>query len=92
MRHLLAALFVAGAAAFAPRAPAPTRPTRAFAEPKGSPPPKKGIPLALFLWPLIAVGDDIYVSQIQPRLADQGIEVPSLPYVNYKGGTDYKTK
>jgi hypothetical protein len=73
---------------------------------------KKGIPLALLIWPLIAVGDDvraqcqvrldaidarresthrpcmvdlrpqIYVSQVQPRLAEQGIETPALPYSN----------
>jgi len=39
---------------------------------------------ALVVWPLLAVGDDIYVSQIQPRLAEKGIETPNLPYVEPK--------
>ena len=39
---------------------------------------------ALIVWPLLAVGDDIYVSQIQPRLAEQGVETPNLPYVEPK--------
>lgn len=30
------------------------------------------------------VGDDIYVSQIQPRLLDRGVETPALPYVAMK--------
>lgn len=35
---------------------------------------------ALVIWPLLAVGDDIYISQIQPRLAEQGISTPNIPY------------
>ena len=90
---------------------APTRPQHIVrAEKEGEAvTKKKGIPLALLIWPLIAVGDDvraradtsirhrrererehapvdrrpqIYVSQVQPRLAEQGIETPALPYSN----------
>ena len=103
-------LLLSGASAFvAPVAPArPQHIVRAEKEGEAVA-KKKGIPLALLIWPLIAVGDDvrgradkpirhrrererkhapvdhraqIYVSQVQPRLAEQGIETPALPYSN----------
>ena len=107
---LLPLLMLSGSTAFvAPVAPA--RPQHVVsAEKEGEAvAKKKGIPLALLIWPLIAVGDDvraradtsirhrrarerkhapvdhraqIYVSQVQPRLAEQGIETPALPYSN----------
>ena len=108
---LLPLLMLSGSTAFvAPVAPA--RPQVVRAEPPKAgeaTAKKKGIPLALLIWPLIAVGDDvraradtsirhrrerekkhapvahrpqIYVSQVQPRLAEQGIETPALPYSN----------
>ena len=89
---------------------APARPQHVVRAEKGEAvAKKKGIPLALLIWPLIAVGDDvrgradtsirhrrererkhapvdhraqIYVSQVQPRLAEQGVETPALPYSN----------
>ena len=110
MRWLLPLLMLSSSTAFVtPNAPA--RPQHVVrAEKKGEAvAKKKGIPLALLIWPLIAVGDDvrgradksirhrrerekenapvdhraqIYVSQVQPRLAEQGIETPALPYSN----------
>ena len=113
--QFLTLLLLSSTAAFvAPVAPA--RPQVVRAEPPKAgeaTAKKKGIPLALLIWPLIAVGDDvraqcpsfrtrrldaiderthrscmvdhraqIYVSQVQPRLAEQGIETPALPYSN----------
>mmetsp|Transcript_12920 Transcript_12920/g.37707 ORF Transcript_12920/g.37707 Transcript_12920/m.37707 type:complete len:90 (+) Transcript_12920:114-383(+) len=83
MRWLLPLMMLSGSTAFvAPVAPArPQHVVRAEKEGEAVA-KKKGIPLALLIWPLIAVGDDIYVSQVQPRLAEQGIETPALPYSN----------
>ena len=111
--QFLSLLLLSGAGAFvAPVAPVQTRCVVRAEPPKTGDisPKKKGIPLALLIWPLIAVGDDvnnsadkptrvtpstrekkhapvdhrpqIYVSQVQPRLAEQGIETPALPYSN----------
>ena len=113
MRCLLFTLLVSGSSAFmtAPAAVARPRCVVRAEPPKAgeATAKKKGIPLALLIWPLIAVGDDvnnsadkstrvravderegthgsitaqIYVSQVQPRLAEQGIETPALPYSN----------
>ena len=112
--QFLSLLLLSSTAAFVPPA-APARPQVVRAEPPKAgeaTAKKKGIPLALLIWPLIAVGDDvraqcrsfrtrrhrraerthrqcmvdlrpqIYVSQVQPRLAEQGIETPALPYSN----------
>ena len=110
--QFLTLLLLSGASAFvAPVAPVQTRCVVRAEPPKAgeATAKKKGIPLALLIWPLIAVGDDvraradtsirhrrarerthapvdhraqIYVSQVQPRLAEQGIETPALPYSN----------
>ena len=115
MRCLLLSILLSGSSAFmmAPAAVARPRCVVRAEPPKTGDisPKKKGIPLALLIWPLIAVGDDvraradkstrvarhrrarerdnaptpntqIYVSQVQPRLAEQGIETPALPYSN----------
>ena len=110
--QFLTLLLFSSTTAFVPPA-APARPQVVRAEPPKAgkaTAKKKGIPLALLIWPLIAVGDDvracadksirhrraaperekapvdhraqIYVSQVQPRLAEQGIETPALPYSN----------
>ena len=109
--QFLTLLLLSSTTAFVPPA-APARPQVVRAEPPKAgeaTAKKKGIPLALLIWPLIAVGDDvraradtsirhrrarerkhapvdhrpqIYVSQVQPRLAEQGIETPALPYSN----------
>ena len=110
--QFLSLLLLSGASAFvAPVAPVQPRCVVRAEPPKAgeATAKKKGIPLALLIWPLIAVGDDvraradtsirhrrererkhapvdhraqIYVSQVQPRLAEQGIETPALPYSN----------
>ena len=113
MHCLLSILLFSGSSAFmmAPAAVARPRCVVRAEPPKAgeATAKKKGIPLALLIWPLIAVGDDvnnsadkstrvvrhrrprdnaptpntqIYVSQVQPRLAEQGIETPALPYSN----------
>ena len=111
MRYLLFTLLLSGSSAFMMAPAAVARPRSVVrAEKEGEAvAKKKGIPLALLIWPLIAVGDDvraradtsirhrrarerkhapvahrtqIYVSQVQPRLAEQGIETPALPYSN----------
>ena len=111
---LLPVMMLSGCTAFlTPVAPArPQQIVRAEPPKTEAVAKKKGIPLALLIWPLIAVGDDvraqcrsfrtrrhrraerthrqcmvdlrpqIYVSQVQPRLAEQGIETPALPYSN----------
>ena len=108
---LLPVMMLSGCTAFlTPVAPArPQQIVRAEPPKTAAVAKKKGIPLALLIWPLIAVGDDvraradtsirlrrarerkhapvdhraqIYVSQVQPRLAEQGIETPALPYSN----------
>jgi hypothetical protein len=111
--QFLSLLLLSGASAFvAPVAPVQPRCVVRAEPPKAgeATAKKKGIPLALLIWPLLAVGDDvrirvdtstrvdaidaprenapvdhrpqIYVSQVQPRLAEQGIETPALPYSN----------
>ena len=120
-------LLCAGCAAFAPVAAPRGAPVARRAEPRDGEiaPKKKGIPLALLIWPLVAarrgarerlprasasrprapparerlpparssratrrappqVGADIYVSQVQPRLADADIATPALPLVPMK--------
>lgn len=86
MKLLRAALLCAGCAAFAPVAAPRRAPVARGAEPRDGEiaPKKKGIPLALLIWPLVAVGADIYVSQVQPRLADADIATPALPLVPMK--------
>ena len=129
MKLLLCAqlLLCAGCAAFAPVAALRGAPVARRAEPRDGEiaPKKKGIPLALLIWPLVAarrgarerfppasasrprapparerlppgrssratrrappqVGADIYVSQVQPRLADVDIATPALPLVPMK--------
>ena len=129
MKLLLCAqlLLCAGCAAFAPVAAPRGAPVARRAEPRDGEiaPKKKGIPLALLIWPLVAarrgarerfppasasrprapparerlppgrssratrrappqVGADIYVSQVQPRLADTGVATPALPLVPMK--------
>ena len=112
---LLPVMMLSGCTAFlTPVAPArPQQIVRAEPPKTEAVAKKKGIPLALLIWPLIAVGDDvraqcpsfrtrrldaiderthrscmvdhraqIYVSQVQPRLAEQSIETPALPYSN----------
>ena len=85
-------LLLSGTSAFvAPVTPArpqrlvavPAKPSKEEAVAK-----KKGIPIALLIWPLLAVGADIYVSQVQPRLAEQSISTPAFPFSN----TDYLDK
>ncbi len=115
MRFLLLPLMMLSSTTAFVAPVAPARPHHVVrAEPEKAVAKKKGIPLALLIWPLIAVGDDvnnsadksrapapstrererernhapvdhrpqIYVSQVQPRLAEQGIETPALPYSN----------
>ena len=112
MRCLLLSILLSGSSAFMMAPAAVARRCVVRAEPPKAgeaTAKKKGIPLALLIWPLIAVGDDvrgradkpirhrrererkhapvdhraqIYVSQVQPRLAEQGIETPALPYSN----------
>ena len=125
MKLLLCAqalLLCAGCAAFAPVAAPRRAPVARGAEPRDGEiaPKKKGIPLALLIWPLVAarrgarerlppasasrararlppgrssratrrappqVGADIYVSQVQPRLADANVATPALPLVPMK--------
>ena len=129
MKLLLCAqlLLCAGCAAFAPVAALRGAPVARRAEPRDGEiaPKKKGIPLALLIWPLVAarrgarerfppasasrprapparerlppgrssratrrappqVGADIYVSQVQPRLAEGDIATPALPLVPMK--------
>ena len=138
MKLLLCAqlLLCAGCAAFAPVAAPRGAPVARRAEPRDGEiaPKKKGIPLALLIWPLVAarrgarerlppasasrprapparslvprdpvarparpgrssratrrappqVGADIYVSQVQPRLAEVDIATPALPLVPMK--------
>ena len=81
---------VGPAGAFSPPAltSAPERrPPTALLAGKGAPPPppppnpnRRKALAALVIWPLLAVGDDIYISQVQPRLAERGVDTPNLPY------------
>jgi len=51
-----------------------------FAEAENNSNPNRRKALAaLIIWSLLAVGDDIYVSQIQPRLSEKGVCTPNLP-------------
>ncbi|EJK43852.1 hypothetical protein THAOC_37666 [Thalassiosira oceanica] len=62
----------------------PSSSLSALPDEKAENPNRRKALAALIVWPLLAVGDDIYVSQIQPRLAEEGVETPNLPYVEPK--------
>ena len=63
MRYLLFTLLLSGSSAFMMAPAAVARPRSVVrAEKEGEAvAKKKGIPLALLIWPLIAVGDDVHI-------------------------------